>query len=225
MIRKILMVGAAATIPLGAVVLTSGVAGAGTTTDATATATATCTTSGGTVSFKYGLGLPGTSWVPPKVDPGPQTTKVAKVDLSCTSSAVSGTFTGVAAGTITQLSSDYSAAGLSGVTSDVGSLTIKWKAPSGQKFGGGTSSKLSFIDVLGGTGPCVANPSDTCGTFSVPGTAGSATVTGSFAGTDSGASSTTISSTTEDEVALLTAGAEKKGITKLVLASGTSFLG
>ena len=148
--------------------------------------------------------------------------------LTCTSSAVVGTFTGSASGTISQTSSTYILTGISGLSSDVGSLTVKWKAPAGQKFSSKTSV-LSFVDVFGGTGACVANPSDTCGTFTVPaGVANgghAATVTGAFTGTDGGATSSTTSSTVQDEATLTSEGVGKKGVTKLTLASGTGFIG
>ena len=227
MIRKILMVGAAAAMPVGALAMGAGIAGASTT-YSVGTATASCTTSGGKVAFKVPLGVPTSSiptsqWVQPPA--GPQTTKVSKITLTCTSSAVTGTFTGSAAGVITSASSDYALTGLSGgALPDSGSLTIKWKAPSGQKFSS-KSSVLSFTDIIGGTGACVANPLDTCGTFTVPGTVGSATITGAFAGSDGGASSTTSSSTTQDETTLLTQGVSKKGVKGITLATGTGTLG
>src|ERR1700693_4949617 len=101
MIRKMLLIAAAVAMPVGVIAATAGTASAAKVVDQTGPpATASCTSSGGTLTFKYPIGLAGGSYVFPVKNKGNQI-KVAGVTLSCTSSAVSqGSFTGVLSGKI-----------------------------------------------------------------------------------------------------------------------------
>ncbi len=228
MIRKMLMVAAAVAMPLGIVAATAGTASAATVTDATgAPATANCTSSGGSLTFKYGIGLAGGSYVFPTKNKGNQIS-VTGVTLTCTSPAVTGSFTGAVSGKIktsnpTETPAQaYACTGLSGVDpapggTVTGSLKVKWSAPTGQKFGGGSKSTIAVTSILGGT-------SGGFGTFTVPGNPGTGSIVGSFPGSDGGASGTTTSTTAQSEAALAGQCLAAGGLTTISLGSGTASL-
>jgi hypothetical protein len=230
MIRKMLLVAAAVAMPIGIIAGTAGVASAhGSVTDTTTGVDATCTSTGGTISFKTAIGVAnGSGYVYPTKNKG-QKIKITGVNLTCTSPAVSGTFTGVASGKLLSLNPTelpavfYSAATILGNDpaaggSLSGTLKIKWTPPPGQKFSDKVTintinSVVGGIDTIGG---------DSYGSFAIPGsTPGS--LSGAFAGTDNGATATSFEVTAQDETALTTE-ATTTGISSLPLASGTAAL-
>lgn len=232
MIRKLLLIGAAVAIPVGAIAATAGTAVAGKIIDNTgAPATASCTTSGGTLAFKVGIGIasPG-GYTAPTKNKGNQIA-VSGVNLTCTSSAVTGTFTGVASGKIKTSNPTetpaafYSCLNLSGNNPSPGgtlsgTLKVKWSVPVGQKFGGGTKSAVTVNSTQGGT---VTIGADTYGQFTIPGSTPSS-IAGSFPGSDAGASSTIVAPTGQDTAALAAACTSPGGLTSLTLGSGTATL-
>lgn len=228
MIRKTLLIAAAVAMPLGIIAAAGGTAFAGSVSDPTGLpATASCTLSGGTLTFKYGIGLGG-AYVFPTKNKGNQIA-VAGVNLSCTSSAVSGTFTGVASGKIKTANTSetatafYSCTALTGVTpgpggSVSGSLKVKWAAPAGQKFAGGKKTTIAVTSILGGVN------GGGYGTFTIPGNPGTGSIIGSFPGSDGGASSTTTSQTSVTEGTLAGDCTQAGGLKTITLSSGSATL-
>jgi hypothetical protein len=232
MIRKVLLVAAAVAMPVG-IIAASGTAGAGgpkpVTDVVTAPATASCTVSGGTLTFAHpiGIAVPG-GYVPPAKNKGNKIA-VAGVNLSCTSSAVSGTFTGVASGKVTTTNPTetaatfYSCTNLTGISPQpggtvVGSLKVTWTAPVGQKFSS-KSSKIAVTSIGGGTATLGG---DTYGSFTIPGNPGTGNIVGAFPGSDTGASSTVVAYTSQDEVALTNECVSTSGLGSVTLGSGTT---
>jgi hypothetical protein len=229
MIRKLLLIAAAVAMPVGFIAATAGTASAGKVIDPTlAPATASCTSSGGSLTFKVPIGIvtPG-GYVAPAKNKGNQI-KVAGVTLTCTSSVVAGSFTGTASGKIktTHVGQDpatfYSCVGLLGVSPQPGatlsgSLKIKWSPPVGQKFAS-SKSVSSITSVLGGV------DGGGHGTFTIPGNPGTGFISGSFPGSDAGASSSSTSATALTEAQLAPLCEAAGGVTTINLGSGTSTL-
>jgi hypothetical protein len=229
MIRKLLLIAAAVAMPVGFIATTAGTASAGKVIDPTlAPATASCTSSGGSLTFKVPIGIvtPG-GYVAPAKNKGNQI-KVAGVTLTCTSSVVAGSFTGTASGKIktTHVGQDpatfYSCVGLLGVSPQPGatlsgSLKIKWSPPVGQKFAS-SKSVSSITSVLGGV------DGGGHGTFTIPGNPGTGFISGSFPGSDAGASSSSTSATALTEAQLAPLCEAAGGVTTINLGSGTSTL-
>jgi hypothetical protein len=225
-----LLIAAAVAMPVGVVAATAGTAVAGKVIDNTgAPATASCTSSGGTISFKTPIGIvtPG-GYVAPTKNKGQQI-KVAGIVLTCTSSAVTGGFTGTISGKIKTTNpgdtpaQEYSCTGLVGVSPApggtlAGTLKVKWSVPAGQKFGGGPKSAIAVSSILGGV-----NGSGQ-GTFTIPGNPGTGSVSGSFPGSDAGASSTSTDATQDNEGQLATLCSAAGGLSSITLGSGTASL-
>ncbi|HEV3282513.1 MAG TPA: hypothetical protein VG032_13000 [Acidimicrobiales bacterium] len=228
MLRKMLLIAAAVAMPLGFIAATAGTASAKSVIDTTDGATASCTSSGGTLAFKVGIGLTGGSYVFPTKNKGNQI-KVAGVVLTCTSSAVpQGSFTGVASGKIKTANPGetpqqfYACTNLVGVSpmaggSLAGSLKIKWTAPVGVKFSD-KKDTINISTILGG----VNMAGD--GTFTIPGNPGTGSITGAFAGSDGGASSSTMAATADNEGTLAGDCTQAGGLTTINLGSGTASL-
>ena len=230
MIRKMLMIAAAVAMPVGVIAVTAGTASAKPVTDTVgAPATASCTTSGGTLTFKYGIGIQTAGgYQPPTKNKGNQIT-VAGINITCTSSAVpQGSFSGVASGKLKtadpseSASSFYNCTNLQGVTPAAGGtltgdLKVKWTAPANVKFStkGTTIGVPSILGGVNGSGD---------GTFTIPGNAGTGSLVGAFPGSDSGASSQVQSATSENEGALATQCQATGGLTSLALGAGTAAL-
>ena len=149
--------------------------------------------------------------------------------LTCTSSAVSGTFTGTVSGKIKTANPGESAATFYGCTTllgvtpgpggtQSGSLKIAWSPPAGQKFGGGKKSLTSVSSTLGGV-----NGSGQA-TFTIPGHPGTGSVTGSFPGADAGASATSTDATVDNEAQLGAQCTTAAGLGTIALGTGTSTL-
>ncbi len=229
MLRKMLLIAAAVAMPVGVVAATAGTAAASTIDNTGAPATAHCTSSGGTLTFKVPIGIatPG-GYVVPAKNKGNQI-KIAGVVLTCTSLAVSGTFTGTVSGKIKTANPGESAATFYGCTTllgvtpgpggtQSGSLKIAWSPPAGQKFGGGKKSLTSVSSTLGGV-----NGSGQA-TFTIPGHPGTGSVTGSFPGADAGASATSTDATVDNEAQLGAQCTTAAGLGTIALGTGTSTL-
>lgn len=230
MIRKILLAAAAVAMPIGVVAATAGPAAAGKVIDPTgAPATASCTTSGGTISFKVPIGIvtPGGYQAPTK-NKGQQI-KVAGVVLTCSSSVVTGSFTGTLSGKIKTTNpsdtpaQEYSCTGLVGVSPApggtlAGTLKVKWSVPAGQKFGGGPKTAINVTSISGGT------DMSGHGTFTIPGNPGTGSLSGSFPGSDAGASSTSTDATADTEATLAAQCQSAGGLSQINLGSGTASL-
>jgi hypothetical protein len=228
-IRKLVLTALAVAMPVGFVAATAGTAGAAKVIDNTGPASASCTSSGGTITFKTPIGIvtPG-GYVAPTKNKGQQI-KVAGVVLTCTSSAVSGSFTGTISGKIKTTNptdtptQEYSCTGLVGVSPApggtlAGTLKVKWSVPAGQKFGGGPKSAITVTSILGGVN------GGGQGTFTIPGNPGTGSISGSFAGSDAGASSTATNATADTEAQLAAACQAAGGLSSINLGSGTATL-
>jgi hypothetical protein len=229
MLRKMLLIAAAVAMPVGVIAVTAGTASAAKVTDQTgAPAAASCTTSGGTLTFKVPIGIvtPGGYQAPLK-NKGNQI-KVAGVNLNCTSSAVTGPFTGVLSGKIKTgnpadtPTMEYSCTALVGVSPQpggflTGALKIKWAAPAGTKFSE-KKSALVVSSILGGVNMAGQ------GTFTIPGNPGTGSISGGFPGSDAGASSTSTDATADTEATLANDCSGTTGLSTINLGSGTANL-
>jgi hypothetical protein len=225
MIRKLLLIASAVAMPVGFIAATTGTASAGKVVDATlAPATASCALSGGTLSFKVPIGIPTPGgYVAPAKNKGQQI-KIVGLGLTCTSSAVVGTFTGTASGKIktTHVGQDpatfYNCTGLVGVSPQPGatlsgSLKVKWSPPVGQKFAS-SKSVIGISSVLGGA----------TGTFTIPGNPGTGSITGSFPGLDAGASMSATTMIAGGVGTLATECTSAAGLGTVALGTGTATL-
>ena len=156
---------------------------------------------------------------------------MAGVTLTCTSSAVTGSFTGVAKGKIKTTDPSetpaqfYSCTGLLGVSPQpggtlAGSLSVKWSPPLSpkQKFSAGKKTTIGITSIAGGVNMAGQ------GTFTIPGNPGTGSLTGSFPGSDAGASSTSTDATADTEGTLANQCSSTAGLGTINLGSGTASL-
>ena len=177
MIRKMLVVAAAAAMPITAIAATTVVSGAAAAKVDATHYTVDCTGIAATAKFSPALTNAGGAL-------SLETTTIKGTASSCTVTPTVGgtpvTITGAKiGGTLTNASSDHKCAGLATPTSTTGSLSVSWK--SSPKLTAGTSVSSPNL-VTGGTG---ANGHATFALTFNP------TATGPFQGTDTGGSSTT----------------------------------
>jgi hypothetical protein len=201
MIRKLLMVAAVAVIPIGAVVATGSIAGAG----VNEPGTATCGATTGTLSFSTPISNAGHSLAPGGTFT--QTTTVTATLTKCVPSAKGLTLTkGAVKGTVKEVTKNTTkksekvatCAGLSGSSAVTASLTTTWTASTPIDP---TVSK--FSSEKGGT---VTIGSNTYGTFILPATtAGNVAGSGSFLGTNVGKGDKSNARTVKTVTQLLTA--------------------
>ncbi len=229
--RKMLLVAAAIAMPMVFITASAGTASAGKVVDVTgAPATANCSPSGGTMTFKHGIGLSGGSYVFPTKNKGNQI-KVAGVNLlDCTSSAVTGTFTGILSGNIKLSNPSASPATFYACPSPdqawfrptpggtvSGTLKIKWSSPAGQKFGGGSKTLIDVTSVAGAFVTGVGGPVEL---FEIPASPGTGSIAGSFPGDDGGASMFLLVFSVAHEAALTAQCMASGGLTSVDLAAG-----
>jgi len=225
-----LLIAAAVAMPVGVIAATAGTAGASKVVDPTvAPATANCTLSGGTISFHTPIGIvTAGGYVAPTKNKG-QKIKIVGVNVSCTSSVVTGAFTGVASGKITTTNpgdtpaQEYSCTGLVGVSPApggtlAGSLKIKWTPPFGQNFSGGKKTTTLITSISGGVN------GGGQGTFTIPGNPNTGSSSGSFPGSDAGQSGTSTDATQETESQLASQCEAAGGLSSIALGSGTASL-
>lgn len=230
MLRRVLLIAAAVAMPVGIVAATAGPAAAAKTIDNTgAPATASCTSSGGSLSFKVPIGIvTAGGYQAPTKNKGNQI-KVTGVTLTCTSSAVSGSFTGSVSGKIKTANPSetpaqfYSCVALTGISPQPGAtlsgtLKVKWSVPAGQKFAGGTKTTIGVTSILGGV------DGGGHGTFTIPGNPGTGSLTGSFPGSDAGASSSSTDATADTEATLAAQCQSAGGLSTINLGSGPATL-
>lgn len=199
--RKLVMAAAAVALPVSgiAVLVAPGIASAGGS-PVTGTGTVTCTGVKGTITFS-----------PPLVPGGTGTsTTTIKVTLTKCTTGGGSNITKVTKGTVTSTSSGSNDCTGSLTTSKPESLTTTWKStPSAVP----TSTSFSGFNLN-------TSPEG----FTLPNTGGTASGTGSFGGTDSGASSTA----TVDIKGLTTKSCALGGtqsLSKLTISGGSSFSG
>ena len=209
MIRKLLVVAAAAAMPVAAIAATAAVSGAAGTPKVDATHyTVSCTGITATAKFKPALTNTATA-------ASNEATSITGTGSGCTATPTAGG-TAVAVsgvkikGTINDASSTHTCAGLTQPTSETGSLSLKWTTS--PKLTNGTSV-VNPTTVQGGLG------ADQHATFSLSfGPASS----GPFQGTDSGTSSTTSAETTATAGAILTTCGAKGGLKSIGITTNTN---
>jgi len=172
MIRKILLIGAAAAIPAGLIV-GAGVAAASGGVDATH-ATVTCTTVSGSAKFSPPISSSEAA--------GTTTTKVKATLGGCTASGIVGltVTSGKTSGSFTSNSHVVGTNGcsaLAGVSPETGTLTTKWKTSPKLTSGSSVTPVTEVNGYLAGDGNAG---------FELPKPGDPASGTGSFQGTDGG---------------------------------------
>ncbi len=201
MIRKVLLVAAAVAVPAG-LVIGGGIAAAKSPPINAKTDTATCTTVSGSAKFSPA--------VTSSEKAGTTKTTVKATLKGCTSNAAGLKITdGKTTGSFT---SNTHAAGtngcsaLVGATPETGSLTTKWKTT--PKLSSGNS--VTPVTQVYGT---VTSGSPPNAQFEIPGPGGTASGTGSFEGTNGGASDESDAQSTVSAASLLATCDGKKGLT------------
>ena len=176
MIRKILVVAAAVAMPISAVAVTGGFAGAAGARTA-ATDTIVCKTITGTVGFSPKLTSAGHA-------KGKESISVTGTLGGCTvSGSTKITVTkGAISGTLVNPSTTGTCSSIVGNSADAGPLTVKWTASS--------TTPNTVLNVKSVTGATVSGH----GSFTIPGTT-KGTASGSFGGTNAGASQKSVAET------------------------------
>jgi hypothetical protein len=223
MIRKLLLVAAAVAMPVGMIAGTADVAGA--TVIVVTTNTASCNAIAGTLTFSHPLSTAGVSLAPG----GTYTlkTKVVATLTKCTTNKAAMVITkGSVTGTISQTTHNTgttpikvaTCTGLEGAQTITAPLTTKWtvKAPSTV-----APTVSHFNQFVGGT---AIIGTTAYGTFTLPGAGGITSSTGSFEGTDHGASNVTNARTVLTAGALLTACNKSTGVPSLKVTTNSTAL-
>jgi hypothetical protein len=193
MIRKLLVVAAAIAMPLSLVALTGGTASANAKAGSAATDDVACTAITGTITFS------------PKLNDTGYTNEAVKTTVSATLTGckATGSFKttvtkGTVKGTITGVKGTASkkagtCAGLEGSSTDTGTLTTTW-----------TASPKDANSVLGVKSVTGATSSSGHGTFTIPGKV-KGTASGSFLGSNHGASDVSNAETSDTIAQILSA--------------------
>jgi len=203
--KKLLMIAAAVAMPAGMIAATAGVAGAVAPPKVDVSAnTITCTVVTGTAKFAPALTLGG-------VKPGSTNVKLAL--SGCTTDAAGVTISaGKGAGVLHSATND--ALSLLGPAAVTGQVNIKWTSTTK------LASKMSTVTVTVVTG----GVSGSYASLSV--NAGDASVTGDFAGSDAGATSTLYAESTQDIPTITAAAQSKHGLKSITLGTdGTHVTG
>ncbi|MGB7052593.1 MAG: hypothetical protein WBG41_13585 [Acidimicrobiales bacterium] len=198
MMRKLLLVAVAAAAPIGLIAI-AGTAGAAKSPPVNATTdTVTCTTISGSVKFSPA--------VTSSEKAGTAHTSIKATVTGCTSNAVGLKVTsGKAAGTLTttRTAGENGCAALAGGSDATGPITTSWKTT--PKLSSG-DSVIHVNSISGSIG------SDGNATFTIPGNVANGTPSGSFQGTNAGASDTTSAQTTTSAASILATCDGKKGL-------------
>jgi hypothetical protein len=208
----------------------------GATTDesTTTTLTATCAVSGGIDTFKYPIGIEDStsSYVAPSINRG-QTITIKQMLLVCTSSGITGSIEGVASGEVrisnaTQSAAAfYSCTNFNGLVPTAGGtlsgrLTIDWVGELEGEPLHPSTSVVHFHSLNIGT---ISIGGTYYGNFTFPGGPGGVSVTGAFAGSDHGASSTMTNESQSPWSILDDACNSSTGLGTLRLGQGTAVFG
>jgi hypothetical protein len=206
MIRKLMMVAAAAAMPLGVIAATGGIATAKALPTDASHDTVTCTGISGSVKFKPALTTNGTP-------SSSGTTSIKGALTGCTTNGGFSIVSNKVKGVLTSTST-HACTGLAGITQETGTLTVTWKAS--VKL----VSKTSTITIHTAQGGF--DNTATHANFKIPGSPGgtNSSVSGSFAGNDGGASSTTDANSVET-LAAIGASCGAKGLKAITLANPT----
>jgi hypothetical protein len=208
MIRKLLLVAAAAAMPIGIIAATGGLANASGTPPVNATtATITCTGISGSAKFNPPITKSETA--------GGGTTTIKATLSGCTTAAGVTVTSAKVAGVLdtTRTAGENGCTALAGGSSATGNLVTTWK----------TSPKLvtptSTIQVTSIAGSVGSNGN---ATFSIPGNTPNGTASGSFQGSNHGDSDVTDAQTTTSAAAILTTCEGTKGLKSINITSPAS---
>jgi hypothetical protein len=208
MIRKLLLVAAAAAMPIGFIAATGGMASAKAAPPVNATtATVTCTGITGTAKFAPAVTTDESA--------GTGTTSIKAALTGCTTND-GVTVTGAkVAGSLstTRTAGENGCVALAGGSSAVGTLTTTWKTT--PKLTSPTSS-IAVKSIAGSIG------GDGNATFTIPGTTPNGAASGSFQGTNGGASDTTTAQSTASAATILSTCEGKKGLKSFTFDSPAS---
>jgi hypothetical protein len=208
MIRKMLVVAAAAAMPITAIAATGGFAAAAAPKIDATHYTVSCTKITATAKFTPALSTAG-------APVSNQATAIKGSASGCTATPSAGgaavtVVSAAISGTINDASSNHQCTGLLTPTTETGSLTIKWKTT--QKLVSGTSV-VNPGTVTGGAG------GDGHATFTL---GFNAATSGPFQGTDSGVSSSTDAETTTTVGAINGLCGGKKGLKSIAIVQDTN---
>jgi len=203
--KKFVLTAAVVAMPLGLVAGTAGIAGAGGPGTDVSHATITCTTVTGGLKFAPALTTAGGQ---------PLNTNVKLAISGCTVSGVAGVTVSAGKGAGVLHAANNSATALAGTTTVTGQINVKWS--SNVKLASKTST-LTVTATTGGTSGSYA---------SISIGSGQATVSGDFAGTDSGTSPAMYVESTQTIGTFAGELAGPKGIKVLTIGTdGTHLLG
>ena len=201
--KKLLLAAASVALPVGLIASTASLASAAAPGVNVTHASITCTTVTGAAKFAPALTATGGN---------PENTTVKLVIGGCTVSGAPGVTISGGKGSGVLHSASNSAIALLGPVAVTGQVNVKWTSNVALTA---KSSSVNVTVVTGGTSGSFA---------SLAVTAGHATVTGDFAGTNGGATSTLYSETTQTVSALTTAAAGAKGLKGITLGTSGAHL-
>jgi hypothetical protein len=200
--KKLLLAAAVIAMPVGLIASTAGVASAGGAKVDVTHATVTCTTATGAAKFAPSLVFGGVQ---------PENTSIKLTLGGCTTNAPGVTISGGKGAGVLH-SATNNALALLGPTAVTGQVNIKWA--SNVKLTSKTST-VTVTVITGGTSGSYA---------SLAVSAGNASVSGDFAGSDSGATSTLYTETTQTVGTLNSEASSSKGIKSITLGTDGTHL-
>jgi hypothetical protein len=207
MIRKLLLVACATAMPIGFIAATGGMASAGSAPVNATTATVTCTGISGTAKFSPAITTDEAA--------GTGTTSIKAVLTGCTTNdgvtVTSAKVSGVLSTSST--AGENGCTALAGNSSATGDLTTKWKTSPKLVTATSTIDVKSIAGSIGGDGNA---------TFNIPGSTPNGAASGSFQGTNSGASDTTSAQTTTSAASILSTCEGKKGLKSFAFTTPAS---
>jgi hypothetical protein len=207
MIRKLLLVAAATAMPIGLIAATGGIASAKTSPVNATTAAVTCTGISGSAKFSPAVTTDesaGSSTIAIKATLSGCTTNDS---VTVSSAKVAGTLT------TTRTAGENGCGALVGGSSATGNLVTTWKTV--QKLVSKTST-IGVKSIAGSVG------SDGNATFNIPGSTPNGAASGSFQGSNGGASDTTSAQSTVSAATLATTCTGKKGLKSFDFTSPSS---
>ncbi len=213
MLRKVLLIAAATAMPLSFIAAVGGSAGATSKVDAT-NATVACNGISGSVKIKPAISaneVAGPSKITIKATLSGCTTSDG---VTVTKASVAGTLTS------TRTAGENGCAELAegtGGSGESGTLTTKWTTTPKLSSGNSVIHPTSFTGTL-----LTSGPDSGYVTFAIPGATPNGAPSGSFQGTNAGASDATTGLTKETGAALITSCESKKGLSTIDLTTAPS---
>jgi hypothetical protein len=208
MIRKLLLVAAATAMPLGFIAATAGTSAAKAPAKVNATtATVICTGISGTASFKPSVTTNESAGTGKTSIKATLTGCTTNDGVTVTKASVKGTLT------TTRTAGENGCIALAGGSAAAGPLTTKWSTTPKLSSGASVINVTSIAGSIGGDGNA---------TFSIPGNTPNGAPSGSFQGTNAGASDTTTAQTTTSAASILATCESAKGLKSISIESPAS---